>query len=100
MPKEELKIPRYRELKQFVNNLYSLNMFYHGRMVENKVHLDDITCFNNIAKLPFMYKQDLHDNYPTKMFTVPNNEIVRCHVSSGTTGKSTLVDYTQNDPKY
>ena len=100
MPKEELKALQYRELKQLVNNLYSFNKFYHDRMVEHKVHPDDITCLEDIAKLPFMYKQDLRDNYPTKMFTVPNNEIVRYHVSSGTTGKPTLVGYTQNDLDY
>ncbi len=100
MPKEELKALQYRELKQLVNNLYSFNKFYHDRMVEQKVHPDDITCLKDIRKLPFMYKQDLRDNYPTKMFTVPNNEIVRYHVSSGTTGKPTLVGYTQNDLEY
>ena len=82
MPTEDLKALQYRELKQLVNNLYSFNKFYHDRMVEHKVHPDDITCLKDIAKLPFMYKQDLRDNYPTKMFTVPNNEIVRYHVSS------------------
>lgn len=100
MPKEELKALQYRELKQLVNNLYSFNKFYHDRMVEQKVHPDDITCLKDIRKLPFMYKQDLRDNYPTNMFTVPNNEIVRYHVSSGTTGKPTLVGYTQNDLEY
>ena len=100
MPKEELKALQYRELKQLVNNLYSFNRFYHDRMVEQKVHPDDITCLKDIQKLPFMYKQDLRDNYPTKMFSVPNNEVVRYHVSSGTTGKPTLVGYTQNDLEY
>jgi phenylacetate-CoA ligase len=47
-----------------------------------------------------MYKQDLRDNYPTNMFTVPNKEVVRYHVSSGTTGKPTLVGYTRNDLDY
>ncbi len=100
MPKEDLKALQYRELKQLVNNLYSFNRFYHDRMVEQKVHPDDITCLKDIQKLPFMYKQDLRDNYPTKMFSVPNNEVVRYHVSSGTTGKPTLVGYTQNDLEY
>ena len=100
MPVEELKKLQYRELKQLVYNLYSFNKFYHDRMVENKVHPDDITCLTDIRKLPFMYKQDLRDNYPDKLFTVPKNEIVRYHVSSGTTGKPTLVGYTQNDLDY
>lgn len=100
MPVEELKKLQYRELKQLVYNLYSFNRFYHDRMKENHVHPDDITCLADIRKLPFMYKQDLRDNYPDKLFTVPKNEIVRYHVSSGTTGKPTLVGYTQNDLNY
>ncbi|MDO5862269.1 MAG: phenylacetate--CoA ligase [Thermoplasmata archaeon] len=100
MPVEELKKLQYRELKQLVYNLYSFNRFYHDRMVEQKVHPDDITCLADIRKLPFMYKQDLRDNYPDKLFTVPQNEIVRYHVSSGTTGKPTLVGYTQHDLDY
>lgn len=100
MPKEELKQLQYRELKQLVYNLYSFNKFYHDRMVEAKVHPDDINCLEDIRKLPFMYKQDLRDNYPDKLFTVPKKDIVRYHVSSGTTGKPTLVGYTQGDLKY
>ena len=100
MPKEDLQQLQYRSLKKLVNNLYSFNHFYHNKMIEQKVHPDDITCLGDIRKLPFMYKQDLRDNYPTKMFTVPNNDIVRYHVSSGTSGKPTLVGYTRNDLDY
>lgn len=100
MPLEELKALQYCELKTLVNNLYSFNQFYHDRMRAQNVHPDDINCLEDISKLPFMYKQDLRDNYPTKMFSVPNNQIVRYHVSSGTTGKPTLVGYTQNDLAY
>ena len=100
MPLEDLKALQYRELKTLVNNLYSFNQFYHDRMRAQNVHPDDINCLEDISKLPFMYKQDLRDNYPTKMFNVPNNQIVRYHVSSGTTGKPTLVGYTENDLAY
>ena len=100
MPLEDLKALQYRELKTVVNNLYSFNQFYHDRMRAQNVHPDDINCLEDISKLPFMYKQDLRDNYPTKMFNVPNNQIVRYHVSSGTTGKPTLVGYTENDLAY
>lgn len=100
LPKEELKKLQYRELKKLVYNLYSFNSFYHDRMLQSGVHPDDINCLDDIRKLPFMYKQDLRDNYPDKLFTVPKNEVVRYHVSSGTTGKPTLVGYTQNDLGY
>jgi phenylacetate-CoA ligase len=48
-------------------------------------------------KLPFTTKADLRDNYPFGTFAVPLNQVVRVHASSGTTGKSTVVGYTQND---
>lgn len=100
MPKEELKRLQYRSVKQLVNNLYSFNRFYHDRMKAAKVHPDDIQSLEDVPKLPFMYKQDLRDNYPTKMFTAQSSEIVRYHVSSGTTGKPTLVGYTRGDLDY
>ena len=100
MPYEELKQLQYHELKQLVNNLYSFNKFYHDRMREANVSPLDINCLDDIRKLPFMYKQDLRDNYPDKMFTAPKNEIVRYHVSSGTSGKPTLVADTRHDLAY
>ncbi|MFA5415991.1 MAG: phenylacetate--CoA ligase, partial [Methanoregula sp.] len=51
----------------------------------------------DVQKLPFMFKRDLRDNYPDKIFTATQEELVRYHVSSGTTGKPTVVGYTQND---
>ena len=49
------------------------------------------------AKFPFTTKKDLRDHYPFGMFAVPREEVVRIHASSGTTGKPTVVGYTQND---
>lgn len=50
---------------------------------------------DDLAKFPFTTKQDLRDNYPFGMFAVPQEQIVRLHASSGTTGKLTVVGYTQ-----
>jgi phenylacetate-CoA ligase len=66
-------------------------------MKEQKVHPDDIRELSDVKKLPFMFKRDLRDNYPDKIFTSTQEELVRYHVSSGTTGKPTVVGYTQND---
>jgi phenylacetate-CoA ligase len=66
-------------------------------MKEQKVHPDDIRELSDVKKLPFMFKRDLRDNYPDKIFTATQEELVRYHVSSGTTGKPTVVGYTQND---
>jgi phenylacetate-CoA ligase len=97
MPTEELKKMQYKLLKSLVYRLYSFSSFYHTRMKEQNVHPDDIRNLSDIKKLPFMFKRDLRDNYPDKIFTAPQEELVRYHVSSGTTGKPTVVGYTQKD---
>ena len=76
IPRDELKKLQYRSLKSLVYNLYSFNAFYRDRMKEAKVHPDDVNSLDDIVKLPFMYKQDLRDNYPTKMFTSSPEDVV------------------------
>ena len=100
MPLDKIKEMQRIQLKKLVNNLYSFNRFYHDRMKEANVSPLDINTLEDIQKLPFMYKQDLRDNYPDKMFTVDKSEIVRYHMSSGTSGKPTCVAYTRNDLDY
>ncbi len=97
MPKEDLRKMQYKLLKSLVYRLYSFSPFYHERMKEQNVHPDDIKELSDVNKLPFMFKRDLRDNYPDKIFTSTQEELVRYHVSSGTTGKPTVVGYTQND---
>ncbi|HVP96677.1 phenylacetate--CoA ligase [Methanoregula sp.] len=97
MPAEGLRKVQYKLLKSLVCRLYSFSSFYHDRMKEQHVHPDDIKDLSDIRKLPFMFKRDLRDNYPNRIFTAPQDELVRYHVSSGTTGKPTVVGYTQRD---
>ncbi len=61
------------------------------------VHPGDLKQLADLAKFPFTTKKDLRDNYPFGMFAVPREQIVRIHASSGTTGKPTVVGYTQDD---
>jgi phenylacetate-CoA ligase len=100
MPPERIKELQLDMLQKLIANLYENNQFYRNKMVQKGVRPEDIKTLEDITKLPFMYKQDLRDNYPTKMFSVPNDQVVRYHVSSGTTGKPTLVGYTRNDLDY
>ncbi|WP_292370780.1 phenylacetate--CoA ligase family protein [Methanoregula sp. UBA64] len=97
LPKADLKKMQYKLLKSLVCRLYSFSPFYHDRMKAQKVHPDDIHELADVKKLPFMFKKDLRDNYPNRIFTAPQEELVRYHVSSGTTGKPTVVGYTQKD---
>lgn len=97
MPKADLAAMQYRLLKTLVYRLYSFSPFYHRRMEESRVHPDDIRSLEDIRKLPFMYKRDLRDNYPDGLFVSTQDDLVRYHVSSGTTGKPTVVGYTERD---
>lgn len=58
---------------------------------------DDIRSLEDLQRLPFTTKEDLRQNYPFGMFAVPTERVSRIHASSGTTGKPTVVGYTQND---
>ena len=96
-PMEELQAMQLRKLRQLVENVYNCSRFYRNRFDEAGVKPSDIKTLEDITKLPFTYKKDLRDNYPTNMFCVPMNQVVRFHVSSGTTGKPTVVGYTKGD---
>jgi phenylacetate-CoA ligase len=97
MSKADLEALQFKLLKTLVYRLYSFSDFYRARMKAASVHPDDIRGLDDIVKLPYMYKKDLRDNYPDKMFIGAQEDLVRYHVSSGTTGKPTVVGYTQKD---
>jgi phenylacetate-CoA ligase len=77
--------------------MYDSSKFFHDRMKAAGVSPADITDFESFRKVPFMKKSDFRDNYPDKLFVKPYEELVRLHVSSGTTGKPTVVGYTKKD---
>jgi phenylacetate-CoA ligase len=97
MPVSELEKIQEKKLSDLVNYVYRHSVFYRKRFDEAGVRPGDIKTLEDLKKLPFTYKSDLRDTYPTGMFCVPNEQLVRFHVSSGTTGKPTVVGYTQND---
>ncbi|MBN1293005.1 MAG: phenylacetate--CoA ligase [Candidatus Latescibacteria bacterium] len=97
MPSEELKELQLRRLQDTVMKVYYRVPFYRRMMEKVKTTPDDIKSLDDIRRLPFTTKTDLRDNYPFGLFAVPDNEIVRIHASSGTTGKPTVVGYTQKD---
>jgi phenylacetate-CoA ligase len=61
------------------------------------VHPYDLRGLDDLKHFPFTVKNDLRDNYPFGMIATPMRDVVRVHASSGTTGKPTVVAYTQND---
>ncbi|GAX87575.1 phenylacetate-CoA ligase [Lebetimonas natsushimae] len=95
--REEIEKVQLKRLKEVVNRVYHLSPFYRKKFDELNITPDDIKSLDDIKKLPFTKKQDLRDNYPFGLFTVPMSEVVRIHSSSGTTGKPTVVGYTAHD---
>jgi phenylacetate-CoA ligase len=97
LPREYLEELQLRRLKQLVHNVYARVEFYRKSMDEAGVKPEDIKSLKDLQKLPFTYKQDMRDNYPFGLFAVPQEQVVRIHASSGTTGKPTVVGYTRRD---
>ncbi len=97
MPRVDLEDLQLKRLQAVVERVYYLVPFYRRRMDELRVAPGDIRSLADLSRLPFTTKQDLRDHYPFGMFAAPMDQIVRIHASSGTTGKSTPVAYTQRD---
>jgi len=97
MAREELEALQLRRLKSVAEKVYKNVPFYHRKFQEAGVAPEDIKSLEDISRLPTTRKQDLRDNYPFGLFAVPQEEVVRVHASSGTTGKPTVVGYTAKD---
>jgi phenylacetate-CoA ligase len=95
--KEDLRNLQTARLQDTVERIYTLTPFYRDKLNALNLSTKDIESIDDIAKLPFTKKQDLRDHYPFGLFTVPMSQVVRVHSSSGTTGKPTVVGYTQAD---
>ncbi|WP_298594304.1 phenylacetate--CoA ligase [uncultured Mitsuokella sp.] len=59
--------------------------------------IDRVETAEDFRRLPFSEKKDLRDAYPLGLMSVPEEEIIRIHSSSGTTGKPVIVPYTRKD---
>ncbi|MEI8114795.1 MAG: phenylacetate--CoA ligase [Bacteroidia bacterium] len=95
--RDEMRAVQTKRLIETVERIYHSVPSYRQKMQEANLVPGDIRSIDDLSKLPFTIKNDLRDNYPFGMFTVPMSEIVRIHASSGTTGKPTVVGYTRKD---
>ena len=94
---ETIRALQTKRLQETVNRVYELTPFYQKKFDAMGIQPKDIKSIEDISKLPFTKKQDLRDHYPFGLFTVPMSQVVRVHSSSGTTGKPTVVGYTEHD---
>lgn len=95
--REKLREIQNERFAKMMERIYYNVPFYRKKLTEAGIGLCDIKNIDQLKDLPFTIKDDLRDNYPFGLFAVPQNQIVRLHASSGTTGKPTVVGYTKND---
>jgi len=95
--RKEIEALQLLRLRWQVEYSYDHVPFYRSAFDAAGLKPIHIQSLSDLAKIPFTVKNDLRDQYPTGLFAVPNNKIVRYHASSGTTGKPIVVGYTRND---
>jgi phenylacetate-CoA ligase len=94
---DELRALQVERLRWTLSHAYANVAHYKTAFDAAGVHPDDIKDLTDLAKLPFTTKETLRDNFPFGLFAVPRERVLRVHASSGTTGKPTVVGYTERD---
>jgi len=95
--RDEIAALQLKRLQWSLQHAYD-NVAHYKRAFDAKgVHPSDCKSLADLAKFPLTAKQDLREHYPFGLFAVPREQVVRIHASSGTTGKPTVVGYTQQD---
>jgi phenylacetate-CoA ligase len=95
--REDLEALQLARLQQIVAYVYERSPFYRRALDAARVAPADVRSLSDLERLPFTRKADFRDNYPFGLLSVPLEDVVRVHGSSGTTGKPTVVAYTRND---
>jgi phenylacetate-CoA ligase len=95
--RDELQALQLQRLQATLQRAYEHVPHYRQAFDAKGVHPSDCRTLADLAKFPFTAKADLRANYPFGLFAVPREQVVRIHASSGTTGKPTVVGYTQAD---
>ncbi|MFE2067705.1 phenylacetate--CoA ligase PaaK [Streptomyces sp. NPDC059467] len=97
MSRAELRALQLTRLRTTLRHAYDNVELYRKKFDAAGVGPDDCRTLADLARFPFTTKADLRDTYPFGMFAVPMSEVRRVHASSGTTGRPTVVGYTDND---
>ncbi|MFD8723060.1 phenylacetate--CoA ligase PaaK [Streptomyces sp. NPDC059629] len=97
MSREELRALQLTRLRTTLRHAYDNVELYRKKFDAAGVGPDDCRTLADLSRFPFTTKADLRDTYPFGMFAVPMSEVRRVHASSGTTGRPTVVGYTDKD---
>jgi phenylacetate-CoA ligase len=96
-PVDAIRELQLQRLKWSLRHAYENVAHYRAAFDAKGVRPEDLKTLADLAKFPFTAKADLRANYPFGLFAVPREKVARIHASSGTTGKPTVVGYTQGD---
>lgn len=95
--RDEIEALQLARLRWSLRHAYDNVPHYRASFDAAGIHPDDLRSLADLARFPFLTKQDLRAKYPFGMFAVPRERLARIHASSGTTGKPTVVGYTAED---
>ncbi|MBQ4270311.1 MAG: phenylacetate--CoA ligase family protein, partial [Clostridiales bacterium] len=84
-----------KQVNDRIKALVKAGSFYGKKLEE--AGIDGVATAEEFEKLPFSEKADLREAYPLGLMTAPEEEIVRIHSSSGTTGLPVIIPYTKKD---
>ncbi len=96
MTRNDLEERQLQGLKDSVKQA-SLSVFYKGLFAKIGFDPDSVKSIDDIRKIPLTTKDDLRDHWPYGFLSVPKEELVRMHSSSGTTGRATVIFHTSRD---
>jgi phenylacetate-CoA ligase len=97
LTQEQLAGIQLAGLQWTVRHAYAGSDFYRKKFDAAGVRPQDIRTLDDLRRLPFTTSRDLQDNYPYPLLSVPFEDVVRLHASSGTTGKRKVLVYTAKD---
>jgi phenylacetate-CoA ligase len=97
LTEDALRARQLELLRASLRHAYTGVPFYREAFDKAGVHPDDCHELGDLARFPFTGKADLRAHYPYGMFAVPRERVRRIHASSGTTGRPTVVGYTDGD---
>ena len=95
--RDEIAALQLSRLKATMRHAYDNVAHFRGKCEAQSIHPEDLRTLDDLARFPFTTKEDLRQTYPFGMFAVPREKLLRLHASSGTTGKPTVVGYTEHD---
>ena len=97
LARPDLRRLQLERLQKVLGYVWSKVPYYRERFTAAGVRPDHLRHLEDLSRFPFTVKDDLRCNYPFGLFAVPLDQVPRIHVSSGTTGKPTVVGYSKRD---